>query len=355
MDGFAVRAEDLPEPGRTLRVVGESRAGRAVDDLDVGPGECARIMTGGIVPAGADAVVMVERTKEDRAAGQVTVDDAPSAGQHIRVRGQDMRQGDEVLAAGVPIHAAEIAALTSLGLSHVRVHRAPTVAVLSTGDEIVEPDRIPAPHQVRNSNAYVLLEQLREMELVGRYLGIATDEREDLDARVREGLAADVLLITGGVSMGEYDLVGESLSAAGMDLLFHKVRIKPGKPILAGKAGDCLVVGLPGNPVSTFVGFAVFVAPVLRKLSGHALRDEPTLQATLGAPLRSKPGRPTYHLAHAEATGGRLTARPVRATGSGDVLAMTRANAFIVTGVEGADLAEGDEVDVLLWREFSLR
>jgi molybdopterin molybdotransferase len=355
MDGFAVRWEDVKEPGRTLILAGEARAGRPVDDLRVEPGRCVRIMTGSAVPPGADTVVMVELTTEDTDAGTVSFQGEPIRGQHIRVRGEDVRAGESVLRRGAPIHAPEIAALASVGRLRARTYRAPVVQVLSSGDEVVEPDVTPAPHQVRNSNARCLLAQLRELHLEGRYLGIAPDTREGLRAAVRGGLNGDVLLVTGGVSMGRYDLVGEVLAEVGMRQVFHKVAVRPGKPMLVGRHDDCLVVGLPGNPVSTFTGFAVFVAPALRKMMGFARCDSLEVTAVLTGRLKRKPGRTTYHLARVARTADGFTALPVRAMGSGDVVSMSRANAFVITAPGAHALDPGTPVTAILWPHFNLR
>jgi molybdopterin molybdotransferase len=308
-----------------------------------------------IVPPGADAVVMVERTEESADGSRVRIDAVPSPGDHIRRRAEDLEAGAEAVQPGLRLEAAEIAALTSLGKTRVRVHREPVVHVLSTGDEIVEPDRRPADHQVRNSNAHALVGQLAELGIDGRYLGIAGDDTTELDALLKQGLAGDALLITGGVSAGRYDLVADALERSGMRQLFHKVEVKPGKPILAGRSGDCLVFGLPGNPVSTFATFAVFVAPSLRRMQGYARWQNRTLPAMLAAPLAARPGRETYHLARIDTGNAGLLARRVAATGSGDVLALTRANGFIVTPAEGGDLAAGTAVRVLVWRGFETR
>jgi molybdopterin molybdotransferase len=221
--------------------------------------------------------------------------------------------------------------------------------VLATGDELVEPDRAPASHQVRNSNAPMLLAQLHKFGLEGEYLGIAPDRPDRLATLVAQGLDADVLLVTGGVSVGEYDLVGRALETEGMRLLFHKVAIKPGKPLLAGRRGNCLVFGLPGNPVSAFTGFTVFVAPVLRHLMGWRDWRSVRGRARLGAPLRGRAGRETYHLAQLELRDGVPMARQIRSAGSGDVLALSRANGFVVTPVDVADLPTGSRVDTLSW------
>jgi molybdopterin molybdotransferase len=355
MDGFAVRWEDVAEPGRSLEVRGEVRAGQPVGDLSVGPGQCVRIMTGAIVPPGADTVVMVELASEDGAAGRVVLAGEAVSGQHIRTRGEDLRAGETVLKRGAPIHAAEVAALAAVGRTTVRVVRPPLVGILSTGDEVVDAGTLPEPHQVRNSNAHCLGAQLREIGLTGIDLGIAPDTSADLRRALHRGLESDVLLITGGVSMGEYDVVEEALGAEGLRTLFHNVAIRPGKPILAGRIRSCLVVGLPGNPVSTFTDFAVFVAPALRKMMGYPRWDNLGVEAELVARLKRKPGRTTYHLARVSQERGGFKALPVRTMGSGDVLSMHRANGFVVTPGEAHALEAGATVQAELWTDFHLR
>jgi molybdopterin molybdotransferase len=355
MDGFALRSADVPDPGRSLRIVGEVRAGVAVDGLALGRGEALRIYTGAPVPAGADAVVMVELTVEDRAAGTVLVRERPEAGQNIRRRGEDVTAGETILRAGAAIHAAELAALAAVGARRVRVIRAPQVAILSTGDEIVEEGGSVAPHQVRNSNAPMLAAQLAELGIPSCQLGVAGDDGAQLERALSAGLAADVLLVSGGVSVGAYDLVGQALQRAGLELIFHGVAMKPGKPILAGRCGRTLVFGLPGNPISAFTGFHVLVAPAIRTMVGHAHPDATELRAVLGGRIARKPGRITFALAHLALEDGRLVARPVRTASSGDVASLPRANAFVVAPGGPHALEDGAEVTVLPWRDFDRR
>lgn len=349
MDGFAVRAVDCAEVGRSLVVTSELRAGQDAGATAVGAGAAVRIFTGGVIPRGGNAVVMVELTEEDRSAGTVVVKEPPETGQHIRRRGEDLRAGETVIEAGTVVRAAEIAALAAVGRTRVTVIRPPRVAVMSTGDEVVEVDANPAPHQVRNSNASMLLAQIQAMGVGARYLGIAGDERGALDAMIADGLTGDVLILTGGVSVGEYDLVGASLIRAGCEVLFHKVAMRPGKPILAAKRGGCLVLGLPGNPVSAFTGFHVFVQPALRKLMGHPDPVAVPVLATLLEPLRRRPGRLTYHLAHLRWREGKPLVVPVTSASSGDVLSLVRANAFIVAPGDTQPVPAGTDVDVVAW------
>jgi molybdopterin molybdotransferase len=350
MDGFAVRSADAAGPGCELRVIGEVRAGQQADRA-LEPQTALRIFTGAVVPSGADAVVMVEQTHEVAGSGRVRIERVVESGQHIRRQGQDIERGTRVLEPGVTIRAAEIAALASVGHSRVRVHRRPVVHVLSTGDELVEVGQTPLAHQVRNSNAPMLISCLGQHGIAGELLGNAPDRPVELEHALSRGLSGDLLLITGGVSVGQYDLVREALIKSGMQPLFHGVAMKPGKPILAGRRGRCAVVGLPGNPLSAFVGFVVLVAPALRKLIGRSRIENFALSATLAAPLRSKPGRVTYHLCVARSVDGELRVTPTSSTGSGDVLALARANAFVVAGAQGGDYPNGSRVAVMLWKD----
>jgi len=348
MDGFAVRSVDLPSAG-TLRVVGEVQAGSDPEGHHVGVGEACRVYTGAVIPRGADAVVMVEKTEEDRSRGIVRVEDTPGVGQHIRSAAQDLRRGDPVLSTGTEIRSAEIAALASVGRVDVPVHRHPRVSVLSTGDEIVPPHETPAPQQIRNSNTPMLLAQVREAGFAAADLGAAPDRREPLRQKLRLGLASDLLMVTGGVSVGDYDLVAEELGNAGVETLFHGVAMKPGKPTLAGRLDGRLVLGLPGNPLSVFVGFKLFGEPALRRFSGRRPAWPRHVTVRLDAPIRCKPGRRTYHLARVEDLGAGWVATPARSTGSGDVLSLARANAFVVTAQDSSGAASGETLDALLF------
>jgi molybdopterin molybdotransferase len=349
MDGFAVRAADCSAPGSTLGVIGELRAGEDPASIVVGAGEAARVFTGSVIPRGADAVVMVEQTREDRPGRTVLVKAPPEPGQHVRRRGEDVRAGDAVVEPGAIVRPAEIAGLAAVGRTRVSVVRAPRAAVISTGDEIVEVGRVPAPHQVRNANAAMLLARFHAMRIDARYLGIAGDEREALDALIAEGLSADLLVLSGGVSVGDYDLVESALIRAGCERLFHNVAMRPGKPIVAARRGGCLVLGLPGNPVSAFTCFEVFARPALRKLMGHPQPVAGLIRATLVDRVVRRPGRLTYHLALLSFPDGRPSVAPVKSASSGDVHALVHANAFVVAPGSSDALPAGTEVDVLSW------
>lgn len=355
MDGYALRAADAAVAGASLRVVGEVPAGSSGAGVSVGPGQAARVFTGAVLPAGADAVVMVERTSASVDGAVVRIEVAVETGAHVRRGGSERGRGERVLEAGTPIHAPEVAALASVGRSRVRVCRPPLVHVLSTGDELVEPDETPAAHQIRESNGRMLVALLGEVGVRARTLGRAGDRAEELGRALDLGLGADLLLVTGGVSVGTYDLVAETLRQAGAETLFHGVAMKPGQPVLAARRGATVVVGLPGNPVSAHVVFGVLVAPALRRMLGYRHFRAPEIDAVLVAPVVQRPGRETFHLARIEARAGRLEAAPIATTGSGDVLALARASGLLRVPAATSRIDAGATVRVLLWRDAEFR
>ena len=351
MDGYAVRAADA-NPNVGLKLVGEQRAGEPRRGEPLQPGEACRIYTGAVIPPGADAVLMVERAEVQ--GETILVGEDVGIGDHIRRQGEERRLGDAVLHNGHPIRPAEIAALASVGCAEIPVQRKPRVAVVSTGDEIVEPHERPQPHQVRNSNGHTLMAQLDATGYEARYLGIARDDRAALRTALDQALRKepfDVLLLTGGVSVGAYDLVAEALGGAGMERWFHGVQVKPGKPVLAGRCGETVVFGLPGNPVSTFAGFRLFVLPALCRLAGRSIWRPQEVQATLDEELRCRAGRRTYHLALLQASEGGWRGRRLSTSGSGDVLALHRANGYVITDPEVGYIPSGHRVLAMPWGE----
>jgi molybdopterin molybdotransferase len=329
MDGFAVRAADLVSGKAVLSVIEEITAGQT-PRLPVGPGQATRIMTGAPRPAGAAAVVMFARTR--RLAGRrVEIEDGPpKPGQNVLPRGCEMRRGDAVLAAGAALRPQEFGVLATVGRTEVRAHPAPPVAVLSTGDEVVEAAQTPGPGQIRNGNGPMLCAQVRRAGGVPAYLGIARDRFDSLRPLVEEGLRHPVLILSGGVSAGVVDLVPDVLRDLGVAAHFHKVEMKPGKPVLFGTRGDTLVFGLPGNSVSALVCFELFVRPALRRLGGHADVGPRTVQARLLEDFPYRTDRPTYHPARLEVDTSGWAVRPVPWFGSPDLRALTRANALLV-------------------------
>ena len=351
MDGFAVRAADFE--GRTeldLPILGESRAGAPWGGV-VEPGTCAAIYTGAELPAGADAVVVVEKSSAP-GRGRVRLADRPSPGQHVCHRGQDLGVGQLVLEPGRRLRAADLSVLAAVGCDPVPVRARPRVAVWTTGDELVAPGERPGPGQIREGNTLHLaaLSRAAGAEVVSQ--GIVRDDPAALERRFRAALEdCDALITTGGVSMGKYDLVGEALERAGCERRFHKVAIKPGKPLwfgtfaAAGGAGGARLVpvfGLPGNPVSCLVNHAVFVAPALAELAGEDRPRRPLERGRWGgAATRENPREQHLPVRLVPGEDGAPGLEPVRWNGSADVVGIARAEALAVVP-RGAVLAPGE-------------
>ncbi len=346
MDGFALRAEDLPG---TLPITGVVAAGDRPGALTLAPGTAVRIMTGAPVPAGADTVVM--REQADDRGDSVAIELSPKPGAHIRGAGEDVAEGDTVIVAGARLGPGEIGLCAALGCARVGVRRRPRVGILSTGDELVDVDVEPAPGQIVNSNSYALAAQVREAGGEPVQLGIAPDDRDALGDYLRRGLELDVLCTSGGVSVGDYDYVKPCFEQLGVQLDFWKVAMKPGKPLAFGVApAGTLVFGLPGNPVSSMVVFELFVRPVLLLMQGAAELDRPRAQVTLAVEYRKKPGRTHYVRASIARTGAELAATPNERQGSGMLRSMVGIDALIELDAELGDIAAGTRVPALLMR-----
>jgi molybdopterin molybdotransferase len=333
VDGFAVRTSDTDSAPVTLRLVGSVPAG-TYPRFHLGPGETASIMTGAPVPEGADAVEMVEQTRESPDGIVLLSKVAP--GQNVAPQGAEVRRGDVVLKCGTRLDAAGVAVLATFGKTRVSVGRRPTVSVAATGDELVHPKETPAPGQIRNSNGFSLLAQCRTAGIEARYLGAARDSEPSLRSFIERGLQTDVLLLSGGVSMGRYDLVEKVLSELGVEILVDAVALKPGKPLVFGVAdGGKLIFGLPGNPVSTMVTFELFVRPALARLEGALRPEREILRARLASDLSNRGPRraylPGWLSAGAE---GDLVATPIPTKGSADIVAFAKANALLIVPEE---------------------
>lgn len=345
MDGYAVRAEDLAGAPVTLPVIADIPAGHPTD-LRLEPGSAMRIMTGAFVPEGADAVVQVELT--DGGLERVTIAEAVPRGASIRRRGEDMHAGDVVLRGGVRIGPAEIAILASAGKARVQVGRRPVVAILSTGDELVEVGETPTPGKIVNTNAALLAALVRETGAIARPLGIVRDTREATIAAFEAAIESDFVISSGGVSVGAFDFVKDALDALGAETKFWRVAMKPGKPVVVSRLRDRVVFGLPGNPVSCFVSFHLFVAPALRKAMGQeAQLHPPIVRARLTATVKGAPERRVYARVQVSARDGALFATPLTSQSSGALTSMLTANGLAVIA-EGGRGEAGAEVDVVL-------
>jgi molybdopterin molybdotransferase len=338
-DGYAVRAADLPGE---LEVIGEVRAGERFSGA-VGPGQAVEIMTGAPVPAGADAVVMVENTRP--ASGRVRIDRGAQPGQAINPRGAEAAAGERVLRAGTRLDYTGIAALAAFGHSRVPVYCRPTVAILATGDELVEVAETPAEFQIRNSNAHSLAAQVVRAGGAPVTLPLARDTVEQTHLMVSRGLEADLLLISGGVSAGKYDLVEEVLAGFGAEFYFDRVLIQPGQPLVFGRVLGKFFFGLPGNPASTMVTFEVFARAALELLGGQTETALAMPWARLTREFRHRAGLTRFLPALLTSDGAEVT--PVEWHGSGDVPALTRANAFLVADPNHPVYAAGEWIRVL--------
>ena len=293
MDGYAVRAADATRAGARLKVIGEIAAGRPFDRI-VGPGEAARIFTGGVMPDGADAVIIQEDTVIE--SGGITVTEAAVAGRHIRRAGVDFRQGDVLLKAGRELSDRDLSLAASMNYPLLPVRRRPKVALLATGDELVMPGETPGPGQIVYSNGYALRALTRAEGADVIDLGIAADTLEATTSGIRRArdIGADVLITTGGASVGDHDLVKQALDAEGVAMAFWRIAMRPGKPLMHGRLGAMRVIGLPGNPVSSYVCAFLFLVPLIRKLCGQLTVHHSTESALLGHDIAANDQREDY-------------------------------------------------------------
>jgi molybdopterin molybdotransferase len=350
MDGYAVRAQDLAAATPTgpveLEVVFEVTAGASAERA-LERGEAARILTGAPLPPGSDTVVRQEDC--ERRGSQLMVRISPKEREHVRKAGEDVCEGQRVLAPGTVVGPAQIGMLVSLGRSVVAVHQRPRVAILSGGDELVEPDGEIAGGKIVSSNSYSVAAQCRELGAEPIYLGIARDTPEDLARHFRAGLHTDVLVSSAGVSVGDRDFVRAVLEKLGCTLVLWGVEMKPGYPLAFGRfARDSgpLVFGLPGNPVSAMVTFEQFVRPAVRKMMGHAALFRPVIEARLGERLEKKPGRLHFVRVGLERSGEEIIATSTGSQSSGALSSMTRAQGLLIFPAEERELREGTSVAV---------
>ena len=346
MDGYAVRAADT-RPAKNpveLAVVEDLPAGR-VSRKAIRPGQAARIMTGAPLPKGSDAVVMVEDTELTEGGVRILIGVRP--GENIGEAGEDVRKGDLVLNKGADIGPAEVAMLAALGQASVPVARRPVVAVIATGDEIVEPGRRTRPGQIRNSNGHALRAMALRAGARADYLGIARDRNASLKRKIGKARRADILVLSGGVSVGDYDLVKDELRSLGVRPVFWRVRIKPGKPVFFGLHGRQLVFGLPGNPTSAMVTFHLFVRPAIGKMLGRRAPGLRAGKAFLEKEIALRPGRTQFLRAILAGRGPGLRVDPFPDQKSGVLRSMVGSRALIVVPADVSRIKRGSAVKIL--------
>lgn len=351
MDGFAIHADDCTTP-QPLVIDGYLPAGCSADGVTVRPGRAVRIMTGAPTPGGCAAVIPVEETEE--VDGQLIIKTRIRPGDHIRVRGEDMREGELMAVAGTLLRPVEINLLAAFGLRAVKVYRRPKVAILSTGDELVEPGEPVGPGQIVNSNAYSLAAAVREIGGEPRLLGIAADSRASLMSRIAGAADADVLITTAGVSMGDRDLVCEVLEELGVKQLFWKIDIKPGRPTAFGLRDGQPVFSLPGNPVSSMITFEELVRPALLKMMGHQRVLRRAVKAIIQEPVAKKPGRLQFLRVRVVDDGRQLLAASSGDQNTGILRTLLRANGIAVLPADKGHIEAGEMVDIHLLSEVDV-
>ena len=350
MDGYAVRAADVAQAPARLRLVGEVPAGQPFVG-EIGAGETARIFTGGVLPAGTDTVVIQELTRRD--GDMVEVGKPTGQGRNVRAAGLDYKAGEILLRAGRQLTGRDLALAASMNHARLPVHRRPRVGILATGDELVPPGTVPGPGQIIYSNVFALAALAAHEGAVVVDLGIAPDRLEETIAAVRRarGAGVDVLVTAGGASVGEYDLVQRALAAEGLALAFWKVALRPGKPLMSGRLGAMRVLGLPGNPVSAYVCAVLFLAPLLRRLTGRADLGPRVESARLGRDLPANDERADYLRAILrEGTNGQLVATPFELQDSSMQVALARADCLVIRAPYATPAAAGSSCRIIRLR-----
>jgi molybdopterin molybdotransferase len=329
MDGYAVRTSDVANAPVHLKVIGETAAGRPFMSA-VGPGEAARIFTGGVMPAGADTVVVQELT--NREADRVEVLKPASKGRHIRLQGLDFRRGDSLFAKGHRLSPRDLALLAGMNHPLVPLYRRPKVALFATGDELVPPGSEPGPGQIVYSNGFALTALARQEGAAVTDLGLVKDTIEATIAAIHKArdIEADILVTTGGASVGEYDFVHKAFAAEGMDLSFWTVAMRPGRPLMHGRLGGMHILGLPGNPVSSYVCAFLFLVPLIRRMSGRTDQTIPIESAVLGCDLPANDEREDYLRARLRQHATGIVATPFTVQDSSMMVPLAKADCLVI-------------------------
>jgi len=352
MDGYAVRAVDTKDASKdqpvTLQIIEDLPAGY-VAKKSVKRGQTIRIMTGAPMPKGADAVIMVEETERQEARGkrqEVKVFKEAKVGDNVRKAGEDFKKGDIVLRKGMTIRPPEIGMLAAVGKPNVYVYQQPNVAVLSTGDELIEIEEAPMNGKIRNSNSYAIAAQIKACGATPIQLGIARDTKKDLKEKLEFGLTADCIVSSGGVSVGDFDFVKDVLKQMGSEMRFWKVAMKPGKPLAFGVIANKPAFGLPGNPISSMVAFEQFARPAILKMMGKKDIFKRAFDALLTKPVKKKAGRMHFVRAALEQKHGQFYVTPLEGQGSGILSSMVKANCLIILPEDAKDVEKDSKVKV---------
>ena len=352
MDGFAVRSTDLAAAPAIFKIVEDIRAGD-MPTVTLLAGQCARIMTGAPMPPGADAVIRVEDTQEI-SANTVQIEVSVKSGHDVRPKGENMQSGDVVLPAGTEITPGVIGVLATVKAAQMQVYRRPRVAILSTGNELEAMNDPVDPNKIPNSNSYALMAQVQALGIEPVLLGIARDDPVELEQYLLRGLEYDVLLVSGGTSVGVHDYVRPTIEKLGVSMKFWRVAMKPGHPLAFGvmhrtaKASESFVFGLPGNPVSSMVCFEEFVAPALRRMMGNPRLYRRTVTARLAHPVKMRPGRTEFIRVQLSSDEAGYLASSTGTQSSGALLSMARADGLLVMPADSTGMAAGDKVTVQL-------
>ena len=347
MDGYALIASDIQSATSESPVeliISDEIAAGSLGSIDVKPGHASRIMTGAPIPSGADAVLMQEDT--EKKGDRILVNDKADVGENIRLAGEDVESGEVVISKGCVIEPAHIGMMAVVGRSQVYVSQRPSVAIISTGDEIKDLDETPTGSCIYNSNGYMLAAQIRSAGGVPVYLGIAPDIEKDLLEKFETAIKCDIVVSSGGVSVGDYDLVKASLKKLGHEMAFWKVAMKPGKPLAFGEISGKPIFGLPGNPVSSFVSFEQFARPAIKKILGCSNLLAKTIQAKLTKTTTKKAGRLHFLSCRLGTENGETTVTPNDEQGSGILKSMVSADGLMVFPKDDSEMKEGDQATV---------
>jgi molybdopterin molybdotransferase len=352
MDGYALRFNDISSLDQnnplSLKVVEDIPAGQK-PTKSINPGEASRIMTGAVVPGGADTVVMVEETEKKN--GSVSILKPQKKGSHVRKQGEDFKKGDILLSKGDLVTSSNIAIIATAGYAKLSVNRKPVVAILSTGDELVDVDAKAEDHQIINSNTYLLASQVLESGAKPMLLGIVRDRKDDIKEKLKSADEADIIITSGGVSVGDYDFVKDAIQDLGSEIVFWKIAMKPGKPLTFSMLSKRPLFGLPGNPVSSFVSFEQFVRPAILKMSGHTDIFRKTIRATLTEGIKKKDdGRRHFLRSTLTYINGSYSVSALSGQGSNMLASLASANSLLIIPESETELKSGQQVEVQVLR-----